>query len=79
MSETIVNIQTVPEVLFRIFNASMVKIREEKEGVMVIPVKERAESPLRGMLAEKSKSLENGELHSERFSREKQLEKELEF
>ena len=64
------SIKTAPEVIFRLLNASM-----EKEGVMVIPVKEREESPLHGMLANKS----NGELHSERFSREKQLKRSWNF
>jgi len=79
MSETITSVQSMPEILLGMIDAEIVKIREEDGRIILIPIKERRESPLRGMFAGKSKPLENGELHSERFSREKQLEKELEF
>ena len=71
MSETVVSVQSMPEVLLRLVNAKTVKIREENGVVTVIPIRERKESPLRGFFGD-------GKLSTERFLEQKQLDKELE-
>ena len=49
MSETVINIQSLPEVLTKIIKTEMVRIREENGVVTVSPVKRGSDSPLFGM------------------------------
>ena len=53
MSETVVSIQSMPEVLLRLIKAKTVKIREENGVVTVIPIKEKKESPLRRLFGKR--------------------------
>ena len=74
MSETVMNLNTLPETLFNMFQTETIKFREEKGVVTIIPIKKGSGSPLFGMF----KNLGNGHV-VEDFSARKQREKELEI
>jgi len=71
MSETVMNINTLPETVFKMLQTKTVKVREDKGIVTLIPIKENEDCPLFGFFSE-------GKLSTEKFMKQKQFEKELE-
>ena len=71
MSETVVNVQTLPEAILKLFPSGKVKIREDNGIVTLIPVKKDEECPLFGFFSD-------GKLSTEKYMAQKQIEKELE-
>ena len=78
MSETVVNANTLPEIMSRRFPKGRVRILEEKGVITIFPEKIGDWRKLRGFLAGKT-NLPAGVLATEEFMRQKQLEKELEL
>ena len=71
MSETIINVNTLPETILRLFPSGKVKIREDGGIVTLIPLKADDDCPLYGFFGD-------GKLSTERFLEQKRLDKELE-
>ena len=72
MSETVVSVNALPETVLRYFLSGQVKVREEDGIVTLTPVKKDFPgSRLFGMFAD-------GRMSTEKYVRQKQLDKELE-
>jgi len=81
MSETIVNLNSIQDILFKLFQTRTVRIREENGVVTIIPIIDEntdEDCPLYGLLKDNGK-LPNGVLASDEFSKQKQIEKGLEL
>lgn len=74
----ILSVNTLPYPLHRRFRSNKVRVREENGVVTLTPIQESQEdvwsvlNRLRGMLA-------NGEMSSENYTAQKQIDKELEL
>jgi len=71
MSETVINAQSLPETIVRLFPSGQVKMREDKGVITIIPLKTETDCPLFGFFAD-------GKLSTEKIVEQKQLDKELE-
>ena len=71
MSETVVSVQAMTDILMNLVKTKMVKIREANGVVTLIPIKEQEECSLYGFLGE-------GKFSTERYFEQKRLDKELE-
>jgi len=71
MGETVVDTQSMQDVLVRYIKTQRVRIREDNGVITLTPVTNREESPLRGFWGD-------GKLSTERFLEQKRLDKELE-
>ena len=78
MSETVVSMQAVPEVLARFIKTKTVKIREENGVITVTPAKIPDWHELQGLLKGKS-NLPPGVLVTDDFMARKSEEKELDL
>jgi virulence-associated protein VagC len=73
MSDTVLDIQTLPETVFSKFHVEKVKLQESNGSIILTPIVEKEQNfdILFGMFSD-------GRLSSEDFIKEKQMEKELE-
>jgi len=72
VSETITNLQTLPELVFSLLRSETIKVREENGVITILPIKKGSDSPIFGMFKG------NGHIVDD-FMAEKQREKELEI
>jgi hypothetical protein len=78
MSETVVSLQAVPDVLRRFVKTQRVKIREENGIITIVPAKTDGWRELHGLLKGKS-NLPPGVLVTDDFMARKSEEKELDL
>ena len=73
MSDMVLDVQTLPEMIFSRIHAEKVRIQEENGSIILTPVigKRQNFDVLFGMFSD-------GRLSTEEYMKEKQLEKELE-
>jgi virulence-associated protein VagC len=73
MTDMILDVQTLPEMIFSKISAEKVRIREENGSIILTPIVEPKQNfdVLFGMFAD-------GKISTEEYMREKQIEKELE-
>jgi len=73
MSDMVLDIQTLPEIIFSKISAEKVRFHEENGSIILTPVieKKRNFDVLFGMFSD-------GKISSEEYMKEKQIEKELE-
>ena len=73
MSDMVLDIQTLPEIIFSKISADKVKFHEENGSIILTPVIEKKQNfdVLFGMFSD-------GKISSEEYMKEKQIEKELE-
>ena len=73
MTEMVLDTKTLPEPLLRLIYTEKVKVREVHGEIRLTPVKETtSDCPLLGMFAD-------GRISTEKFTKDKQIEKELEI
>jgi len=73
MSDMVLDIQTLPEIIFSKISSEKVKFHEENGSIILTPVIEKKQNfdVLFGMFSD-------GKISSEEYMKEKQIEKELE-
>ena len=73
MSDMVLNVKTLPEIIFSRISTEKVKFHEENGSITLTPVVEKKQDfdVLFGMFSD-------GRLSSEEYMKEKQIEKELE-
>jgi virulence-associated protein VagC len=73
MPDVVLDVQTLPEIIFFSFSAEKVKYREENGSIILTPIidKKNGFDDLFGMFSD-------GRISTEEYMKEKQMEKELE-
>ncbi|MDR1564174.1 MAG: hypothetical protein LBS74_04365 [Oscillospiraceae bacterium] len=72
MSETVINVNTLPQVLINLFHTEEFRVQQYEGSITILPVKSDDWHDLKGLLSQTSNVLV-----SEEFSKQKELEKEL--
>ena len=58
MMETVMNTNTLPEFLFKMIPTEKVRVKEIDGMIQLMPVKENADCPLRGLAADSTLTVE---------------------